>query len=142
MRATTTFRVCVIVAAIRLVTGDPMVFCQDPVRVASKNVKVVFENDRVRVLEVRIKPGEKLPMHSHPPHLTYTLSHFKGKYVAPDGEATMGEGKASAWSWTEAITHASENVGTTEIHALAIELKEPPKRKASAGERPKAASKK
>jgi beta-alanine degradation protein BauB len=117
-----------VVLAFKIMMGDTQVFCQDPVKVASKNVKVVFENHKVRVLEVRIKPGEKLPMHSHPPHLTYTLSDFKGKWVGADGEATLGEGKTSAWSWTEAITHASENVGTTEIHALAIELKEPPRR--------------
>jgi len=94
----------------------------------------------VRVLEVRIKPGEKLPMHSHPSHLTYTLSDFKGKYSTPDGENTVSLGKTSAWSWTEAITHASENVGTTEIHAFAIEFKDPPRRKAGPSE--KAAAKK
>src|SRR5262245_8906863 len=109
---------------------------QDSVKVAPKNVKVVFENNRVRVLEVRIKPGEKIPMHSHPPHLIYTLTDFKGKYTSADGENTTMAGKTSAWSWSEAITHASENVGTTEIHAFAIELKEPPKRKAEVSEKP------
>jgi len=120
------------------ITGSKPLFSQDPVRVAPKNVKVVFENNRVRVLEVRIKPGEKIPMHSHPPHLTYTLSDFKGKYSTPDGENTLNLGKTSAWSWTEAITHASENVGTTEIRAFAIELKEPPRRKAGTSEKPAA----
>jgi beta-alanine degradation protein BauB len=141
MIATTTLKVWVILAAIGVVSGNHPLFGQDPVRVAAKNVKVVFENNRVRVLEVRIKPGEKLPMHSHPPHLTYTLSDFKGRWVGTDGEATIEEGKTSAWSWTEAITHASENVGTTEIHALAIELKEPPRRSVSTKEKPKPASK-
>ena len=118
------------------VTGSKSLFSQDPVKVAPKNVKVVFENNRVRVLEVRIKPGEKLPMHSHPPHMTYTLSDFKGKYSTPDGESTLGLGKNSAWSWTDAITHASENVGTTEIRAFAVELKEPPRRRAGASQKP------
>jgi hypothetical protein len=131
----TALRLCVMLA-FNIMTGDLQVFCQDPVKVASKNVKVVFENHKVRVLEVRIKPGEKLPMHSHPPHLTYTLSSFKGKWVGPDGNATILEGKPSAWSWTEAITHNSENVGTTEIHALARELKEPPRKQASPGPKP------
>lgn len=110
------------------VIAQSSVLAQDPVKVAPKNVKVVFENNRIRVIEVRMKPGEKLPMHSHPPHLTLTLTDFKGKYVGADGQAQIGEGKTSAWSWTEAITHASENVGTTEIHAFAIEMKEPPRR--------------
>ena len=123
------------------VSGSRPLFSQDPVKVAPKNVKVVFENNRVRVLEVRIKPGEKIPMHSHPPHLVYTLSDFKGKYSSPDGESTLIVGKTGAWSWTEAITHDSENVGTTEIHAFAIELKEPPKRKAGTSEKPAATKK-
>lgn len=99
---------------------------QDPAKVAPKNVKVVFENDRLRVLEVRMKPGEKLPLHSHPAHLTLTLSDFKGKFLGADGEARLADGQASAWSWTEPITHASENVGNTEIRAFAIELKDRP----------------
>src|SRR6185503_2451905 len=119
-------------------TGTKLLFSQDPVRVAPKNVEVVFENDRVRVLEVRIKPGEKIPMHSHPPHLTYTLSDFRGKYSTPDGDNISNLGKTNAWSWTAAITHDSENVGTTEIHAFAIELKEPPKRKAGTSVKPAA----
>src|SRR5262245_18324153 len=118
------------------VPGSKPLLSQDPVKVAPKNVKVVFENNRVRVLAARIKPGAKIPMHSHPPHLAYTLTDFKGKYTGADGENTMMAGKTSAWSWTEAITHASENVGTTEIHAFAIELKEPPKRKAETSEKP------
>ena len=101
---------------------------QDPVKLAPKNVKVRFENYRVRVLEVRIQPGEKIPMHSHPAHLTYTFTDFKGKYTSPDGQGTVGEAKHDNLYWSEAITHASENTGTTEIHALVIELKEPPKR--------------
>jgi quercetin dioxygenase-like cupin family protein len=129
------------VAFLIAVTGSRPLLSQDPVKVAPKNVKVVFENNRVRVLEVRIKPGEKIPMHSHPPHLVYTLSDFKGKYSSPDGESTLILGKTGAWSWTEAITHDSENVGTTEIHAFAIELKEPPKRKAGTSDKPAATKK-
>jgi beta-alanine degradation protein BauB len=102
---------------------------QDSAKVAPKNVKVILENNRVRVLEVHIKPGEKVPMHSHPAHVTYTLSDVKGKYVSPDGETTIGEAKPNAVFWSEAVTHASENIGASEIHAVVVELKEPPKKK-------------
>jgi hypothetical protein len=129
-----------VVCLIAVIGSNPL-FSQDPVKVAPKNVKVIFENNRVRVLEVRIKPGEKIPMHSHPPHMTYTLSDFRGKYSTPDGENTLGLGKPSAWSWTESITHASENVGTTEIHAFAVELKETPRRKAGTSQKPAATKK-
>ena len=112
---------------------DSRVACaQDPVKVAPKNVKVVFENDRVRVIEVRLKPGEKIPVHSHPANVTIALSDFKGKWISDDGEPTVKQFKLDNVVWSEPITHASENVGTTEIHALAIELKEPSKNKRGA----------
>jgi len=103
-------------------------YAQDPVKVAPKNVKVVFENDRVRVIEVRIKPGEKIPVHSHPANVTIALSDFKGKWISDDGQPTVKQFKLDNVVWSEPITHASENVGSTEIHAIAIELKDSPKK--------------
>ena len=37
----------------------------DMVKVAPKNCRILFENDQIRIVEVKLKPGEKLPMHSH-----------------------------------------------------------------------------
>ena len=39
---------------------------EDAVKVAPHVYKVALENDRVRVLETRMKPGDKTSMHSHP----------------------------------------------------------------------------
>jgi quercetin dioxygenase-like cupin family protein len=114
--------------ALALGCASKRAYAQDPVKVAPKNVKVVFENDRVRVIEVRIKPGEKIPVHSHPANVTIALSDFKGKFVSDNGEPTVKQFKLDTVLWSEPITHASENVGSTEIHAIAIELKEPPKK--------------
>lgn len=111
--------------------GSKGAHAQDPVKVAPKNVKVVFENDRVRVIEVWIKPGEKIPLHSHPANVTIALSDFKGKWVSSEGEPTVRQFKLDTVLWSDPITHASENVGSTEIHAIAIELKESPKKKKS-----------
>jgi quercetin dioxygenase-like cupin family protein len=102
---------------------------QDSARVAPKNVKVLLENNRVRVLEVRIKPGEKIPMHSHPAHLTYALSDAKGQYTSPDGSSSISEAKTSGVFWSEPVIHSSVNVGNTEIHAIVVELKDPPRKK-------------
>ena len=108
--------------------GSKSAHAQDPVKVAPKNVKVVFENERVRVIEVRIKPGEKIPVHSHPANVTIALSDFKGKFVSDSGEPMVKQFKLDTVLWSEPITHASENVGSTEIHAIAIELKDSPKK--------------
>ncbi len=128
MRLPGTFALALLSTTLGLLVGEPT-NAQDPVKLAPKNIKVLLENNRVRVYEVRIKPGEKIAMHSHPPHLTYSLSTAKGKYSSPDGETSIGEAKPGAAFWSEAITHASENVGTTEIYALVVELKERPKKR-------------
>jgi hypothetical protein len=98
------------------------------VKVAPEQYKVLLENDRVRVLEYRSKPGDKEAMHSHPANLIYMLSTSKVKFTLPDGEATESELKAGEVTWREAETHAVENIGTTEAHVLIIELKEPEKK--------------
>ena len=38
----------------------------DAVTVAPNNYKTLLENDRIRLLEYRGKPGDKTEMHSHP----------------------------------------------------------------------------
>ncbi len=101
---------------------------QDPVKVSPNTHKVLLENDRVRVLDVRVKPGEKQPMHSHPANVVYFLSDAKVKFTYPDGKTEVREGKAGAARWNEAVTHAAENVGTAELHLVQVELKGPAKK--------------
>ena len=96
---------------------------QDPVKASPNNYEVLLENDRVRVLEFRAKPGEKEPMHSHPAYVRYALSGGKTKFSYPDGKTGEREIKPGTASWSEAVTHSGENVGTTEVHTVLIELK-------------------
>ncbi len=95
----------------------------DAAKVASESYKVLLENDRVRVLEYRIKPGKKNAMHSHPDFLLYALIPEKFKLTFPDGKTIDSEAKAGEVLFYEAETHAYENVGSTEAHGFLIELK-------------------
>ena len=38
----------------------------DVLKVASNAYKLILENEKVRVLEIMLKPGEKAVMHNHP----------------------------------------------------------------------------
>jgi len=97
---------------------------QDPVQVAPKNFKVLLENDRVRVLDFTSSAGQKIPMHSHPAYISYSISGAgKTKFTAPDGKTTEQAAKTGQATWHEAETHASEYVGTGTTHVLLIELK-------------------
>ncbi|MFY9738471.1 MAG: hypothetical protein WAK11_05390 [Candidatus Cybelea sp.] len=46
----------------------------DPTRTDPDKYKVIFENDRVRVLEYRDKPGAKTQAHQHPNGVLLMLS--------------------------------------------------------------------
>lgn len=96
---------------------------QDPVKVSPQYYVVRFENERVRVLEYRLKPGEKEAAHSHPPGVIYILSDSSIRSVGPDGKSSEATGKAGAVMWRGETTHSVENIGATEARALAVELK-------------------
>jgi len=87
--------------------------------------KTAFENDRVRVVEVRLKPGEKVAMRDLPDHVVYIMAPGKLKFTFPQGDPIVSDSKIGETYWGEAGKHATENIGKTEINALVIELKKP-----------------
>jgi len=96
---------------------------QDVVQVGGDSHKVILENPQVRVLAVTIKPGEKVPMHSHPASVSYILSDGKLRVTLPDGKTSEREPKAGTASWSEPVTHAVENIGSSDYTQVQIELK-------------------
>src|SRR5262249_8285900 len=87
-------------------------------------LSVRFENDRVRVLELRLKPGEREGMHTHPAYVLYALTDYRVKNTSADGTVRVFERKRGDVFWGEPVTHGGENVGDTEVHALIVELKQ------------------
>jgi beta-alanine degradation protein BauB len=92
---------------------------------ATADDKVVFENDRVRVLEVNYAPGTTHDMHSHPDHVIYALGDAKVRMTGEDGKSADVDIKKGGVRWQPAVTHKTENVGTTHISVVLVELKEP-----------------
>jgi beta-alanine degradation protein BauB len=123
MKNLTYFISSVLLAILALGLGTNMAMAQDLAKMSPDDVKVIVDNDRVRVLEVLHKPGAKEPMHSHPASVTVPLSAFTMKVTTPDGKTLQRDWKAGEVRWGEAITHAVENVGTTDQHIIVIELK-------------------
>jgi len=97
---------------------------QDPAVVNAKTVKVKLENARVRVLEATLQPGDKEQMHSHPAYITYVLAGGKVRNHAADGKVTESELAAGDTYYREPLTHWAENIGTTTIHLILVELKQ------------------
>lgn len=112
---------CVIAAGACMYGG--MLLAQDMVKVAPNNTKVLIDNDQVRVIEVWLKPGESLPMHSHPANVVYFVTSGKGKTTTADGKVTEVDRKAGDAQWSGPITHSNQNIGTTPTKAVVVELK-------------------
>ena len=95
----------------------------DPVETNPDHYSVVFENDRVRVLEYRDRPGERTTPHEHPDSVMHTLSAFRRRLHSGDAHRDV-EMPAGHTGWLPAQQHAGENIGDTPTHVLFVELKE------------------
>ncbi|WP_157437556.1 cytoplasmic protein [Actinoplanes subtropicus] len=96
----------------------------DPTEVSPDLYATVFENDRVRVLKYRDKPGDCTKPHTHPDSVMVTLSAFRRRIFSGDRSVEV-EIPAGAVRWVGAQEHSGENIGDTETVSIFIELKEP-----------------
>ena len=95
---------------------------EDAVKVAPDVYKGVFENEKVRVLEVEMEEGSRTEMHSHPDTLIYIISGGKVAFTDPSGQVEDLETGDGETDWMEATEHATQHVAGA-IHALLIEPK-------------------
>ena len=96
---------------------------QDSVKVAPNSYTVLLENDQVRVLKDCLKPGEKIPMHSHGYRVIYELTTNTSRFTFPAAPSVVSDSKADEVKWGTPVTHSEENIGKTEGCALIVELK-------------------
>jgi beta-alanine degradation protein BauB len=95
----------------------------DPLDTNPELYSVVFENDRIRVLEYRDRPGDRTQAHRHPDSVMLTLSSFRRRLVA-DGRQAEVSLETGLVRWLPAQEHSGENIGDTETHVIFVELKE------------------
>lgn len=96
----------------------------DPTVTNADAYRVLFENDRVRVLEYRDQPGHRTTLHEHPDSVMVTLSAFRRRLGSSDRELDV-ELAAGQARWVGAQQHYGHNTGDTETHCVFVELKEP-----------------
>jgi hypothetical protein len=104
---------------------------QDAVQAAPQNHRVMFENDKVRVLDVTVAPHTKEPMHAHCWASVLYVTEA-GKYVdhGPDGKvlfdsrslATPPKLPMVIYKDPEA-PHAVENLDDKPLHLIRVEMK-------------------
>ena len=96
---------------------------QDPAKVGPGIYKCTFENERARLCEIRFKPGESIPVHSHPDHIVYVLTAGKLRITPAGGAPADAELKVGQVLWIPAEAHSAVNVGPGDLRAVVIELK-------------------
>jgi len=116
-------RFCSFLFLVAFLLTAQSVFAQDPLKAAPKAFKEKLDNAQVNVLEYSSKPGEKEAMHSHPDILIYVIHGGKLKSTNADGQSQVIEYKTGDVVWRPAMSHSIENVGTTELKALLVEVK-------------------
>jgi hypothetical protein len=125
----------VLAAALMLAFADHAVMAQEKAKAEKAKTElktkakerapapVLFENDRVRVIETRIKPGERNAMQERSDRVIYHFNAGKAKVHYPDGKTEEREFKAGTVEFRKRDTTSSENIGKTENHNLNVNLK-------------------
>jgi hypothetical protein len=105
----------------------------DAVVAAPKFHRVLFENERVRVLEVTVGPHEREPLHTHRwPSVLYKEQVGKGRYYNTAGKLSFESTKSyrkgpdlvrARWQEPEG-PHAVENTDEVTDRFIRVELKQ------------------
>lgn len=97
---------------------------------ADVGTKLLFENDQVRVWDLRLEPGEAIPLHRHEHDYLYVVigggtlqTEFADGTADPPREMTDGDVRFRPVD--NAAVHAARNVGSTAWRNIVVELKRP-----------------
>ena len=104
----------------------------DALSVALGHHDLLLENEHVRVLDTRLGPGERTPIHTHQwPAVLYirSWSHFirydADGTVLLDSRALSSAPAVGSALWAAPLQpHFVHNIGEHQLHVIAIELKD------------------
>lgn len=112
-------------------TFDPGRFGDELAAAASNldvGTRLWFHNDRVKVWEVRLAPGERGPFHAHTRRYFWTaVEAGTGRQRSPDGtfkvrRYEVGDTQYSEHDPADPLIHDLENVGQTTLRFVTVEL--------------------
>jgi beta-alanine degradation protein BauB len=112
-------------AGLLALLGSGMGLAQDAAVVNPATVHVTLDNSHVRTLEAVLKPGEKEQVHSHPACVIYVITGGKVRNHFADGKSVESELVTGSTIYRDPVTHWAENIGTSTIHLILVELKSP-----------------
>lgn len=96
----------------------------DAVNIAPHLHTVLYEDNKMRILKVTVRPGEHADMHWHPHNTNYVTKGGKLRFTRKDGstvDVDLFEGQVTS-SETE-VFHAVDNIGESVVETIQTELK-------------------
>jgi hypothetical protein len=98
-------------------------FEKDAVALDPPHNKVLFENDRVRVVDVHFGLGEKGPIVDKRPRVIILLNDMHADVAKADGVPSPRDGKSGAIQWSLGGSQATVNRNETKLDNIVAELK-------------------
>ena len=86
-------------------------------------IRILINNRKVRVQEVRVRPGHLGPMVARPNRVQYILKGGKQRQHFPNGRTKVQILKTGTVVWRAKEKYAGENIGKTEIRWIGVRLK-------------------
>lgn len=94
----------------------------DPVVIDPEHHAVEFENEHIRVLRERRRPGN-FPMHGHPDNVQVLLTDWNSTLTTADGNTQTIAGKAGNVRWRSATQHKGVVLGEKPVEQILVEMK-------------------
>ena len=103
----------------------------DAMSAAAAHHHILFENDEVRILDTNVKPGERTPVHAHEwPAALYVISwsdfirYDAFGNVMLDSRSMPSAPPVGSSFWIQPLgPHSVLNVGNSDLHIVAVEVK-------------------
>jgi hypothetical protein len=98
-------------------------FADDAVKLDPKHNEVLLENSRVRVVRIHFAPGESGPLVDKRPRVIVVLTDSHATVTLPDGHSEVRDAEAGNVYFGNAGRQATNNIGTTPLENVVVELK-------------------
>ena len=111
-----------VLAAPGVASGDPGQI--DAVAVSPDRFRVLLDNERVRVVEYALRPGERDEWHTHPAKVSYVVDGGELRIHLADGTSFLSTEEEGTAVWMEPLPrHYAENVGKSPVKIVLVEVK-------------------
>lgn len=98
---------------------------RDPMLVDAPHFRIRFENEHVRVLQLRLKPRDGIDESQFPSRLEIALNDFHANEEPAGGKLTEIARRAGEATWLEPQLKTITNIGEKQLDEIVVELKHP-----------------